>query len=101
MEHLTKIGLVNQHWRAVQFVIHIFQNVVETGFQIHVSGKNSETNLTYIIHQYDQGLNLRCHAIGGIKLQGDQGEIVSLHDQISPCSGLKEKFKCIEYVDNP
>ena len=58
MEHLTKICLVNQHWGAMKFVIHIFQNVVETCFQIHVSGKNSDTNLTYIIQQYDQGLNL-------------------------------------------
>ena len=34
----------------------------------------------------------------GTKLEGDQGEIVSLQDQTSPCSQLIEKFKCIDYV---
>ena len=34
----------------------------------------------------------------GIKLpQGEKGEIVSLQDETSPCSELKEKFKCVEY----
>ena len=26
------------------------------------------------------------------------GEIVSLQDQTSPCSELREKFKCMEYI---
>ena len=26
-------------------------------------------------------------------------KIAFLHDQTSPCSELKEKFKCIEYID--
>ena len=33
-----------------------------------------------------------------IKLCRDYGEKVSLHDLTSPCSELKEKFKCIEYI---
>ena len=33
-----------------------------------------------------------------IRLQGDYGEKVSLQDETSPCSELKEKFKCIEYI---
>ena len=34
-----------------------------------------------------------------IKLEGDMGKIkVSLRDQTSPCSELKEKFKCVEYI---
>ena len=34
----------------------------------------------------------------GVRPQGDLGEIVSLLDQISPCSELKEKIKYIAYI---
>ena len=34
----------------------------------------------------------------GIKLEGDQGEIVSLQDQTYLCSELREKFKCVDYI---
>ena len=40
-----------------------------------------------------------CAFIPGNKLEGEVGDIVSLQAQKSPCFQLREKFKCIEYID--
>ena len=36
----------------------------------------------------------------GNKLEGDMGDIVSLQAQTSPYFQLREKFKCIDHIDN-
>ena len=36
----------------------------------------------------------------GNKLEGDMGDTVSLQAQTSPYFQLREKFKCIEHMDN-